>query len=437
MRVPLVVLIGMLAARARADVPDSQGLGAEAGALAGAVTAVPVGMGSVHHQPALLAPGGDRAGFVEVEAAFVMQAPAVWVSRLDGSSISISAPAREVLAVAIGTRFDLGHAFGLSNRIVLGLAAVTPLQYLFRWTTRPDERLQWYELSDADSRLSLELGLGILITDWLQIGASLRVTFDLELFTSGATTAVTTVDDPVTGTTTIDVGTRLGEDGAVRGRLAPIVGVAIRPLDILRIGLVWRASSFVDDWGWSRIQNIPGFGDVGYVHRFAHYFRPHEVALGAALRPIPELEISADLTWAHWSEGLTGNHAQPNGRFGDTFVPALGVRVTPTSGLDLLAGYAYHRAPFANFGGPTNLLISDRHLATLGAAAHVGALAGDPSIPLTIRAAFRLGIYEERTETKDWRRFESDAELARNEGRDGYRFGGVLPALQLSLEVAW
>ena len=54
------------------------------------------------------------------------------------------------------------------------------------------------------------------------------------------------------------------------------------------------------------------------------------------------------------------------------------------------------------------------------------------TLHLALEACGRLWV----PETKDWRRFESDAALARNEGRDGYRFGGVLPALQLSMEVA-
>lgn len=431
----IVVLLALLlalqvASPARADIPDSQGLGPRASAQA-ATTAVPTGYGSLQHQPALLAPGDDRAGFVEMEADLVAQFPVVWAARLDGTPLDVSLPARETLALALGARFDLLHAFGVSNVVVMGLSAVTPLQYLFRWSTRPDDRLQWYELSDADSRLSIHLGLGVRITDWLQIGASLRVTFDSELFTSAATTGVT-MDG-----STIDVGTRLGEQGTVRGRVAPIVGVAIRPIEMLRIGATWRASTLVDDWGWSRIQNIPDLGDVGFVHRFAHHFRPHEVAVGAAVRPIPELEISADLTWAHWGEGLTGNAERPVGRFGDTWVPALGARVTAIPGLDLFAGYTYLRAPYANLGGPTNLLISDRHVPSLGLGADLAALLRDTSIPFVLRGSFRLGVHEEREEIKDWRRFRSDAELAANEGAPGYRFGGVIPGFQLGVEARW
>jgi hypothetical protein len=398
---------------------------------------VPVGFASLHYDPALLAPGGEDAGFAEIEVAFAAQLPSTWIVRSDGTTLEPAAPARETLALSIGTRFDLGDLFGWPERLVAGLGVVTPLQYLFRWTTRPDDSVQWYELTDSDSRLSAYLGLAIRPLDWLSIGATLRVTLDSELFTTAAVLEVRTIVDPLTGQTIVDVVTRIGEDGSVRGRVAPIVGVAVHPIDWLRVGATWRASTFVDDWGWSRIQGIPGLGDIGYVHRFAHYFRPHEVALGAAVRPIPELEISADLVWMHWSEGLTGNHERPIGRFGDTFVPSAGVRVSPLAGLDLLAGWSYVRAPYENFGGPTNLLVSDRHVASIGLAAALGALTGDRSLPFTLRGAFRLGVYEERTETKDFRRFASDRDFDRNPGTPGYRFGGVMPSLQLSVEMAF
>ena len=235
----------------------------------------------------------------------------------------------------------------------------------------------------------------------------------------------------------IDVGAALGATGGVSPRVVPIASVAVTPIPELRVGVTYRAASYVDDWGWSRVQDVPDLGAIGYQHHFAHWVRPHELVLGVAVRPLPVLELSADLGWEHWSEAVTGNLDPARGRFGDIVVPAIGVRVTPVPGLDLLAGYRYVRAPYSNFGGPANLLVNDTHHASLGAAAAIGTLAGQADLPITLRGSFRLSVLEDSREEKDYRHFADDASWRRNPGYPGYVFGGLVPSAQLSMEVTW
>ncbi len=434
-RAGLVALILMTASVAHADLEDDLGLGPEAAALGGAVTAVPVGFASLHYAPALLAYRGMRPGGAELQIGYVFGSPVLHVTGLDGAPIN-TARIAETSSVVIGARFDLAHELGLEG-LVGAIAISTPVSSMFSYTVRPDDDVQWMTLTDGSSHLSIEAGLAYRPVEWLSFGIAARLALAVELFTSAVVTHVDTYVDATTGDNIIDVGTRIGARGAVSARVSPIASVAVMPIPELRIGVTYRGASYVDDWGWSRVQGVPGLGDIGYVHRFAHWVRPHEVSIGAAVRPIPALELSADLTWEHWAEATTGNFDAAPGRFGDIFVPAVGVRVTVIAGLDVLAGYRFVRAPFSNFGGPSNLLINDTHHASLGLAAALDTLTGQADLPFTLRGSFRLSILDEAREEKDFRRFRNDASWTGNPGYPGYVFGGVVPSVQISAEARW
>ena len=434
-----VLLASLPLSPARADVEDYLGLGAEAAAMGNAVVAVPVGYASAHYDPAMLAvsrrdPQHADRRFTELTIGFSYARPVVHATRFDGMALDARAPDASILG--LGVRFDLGQLFGIEG-LVCGLALSTPVTYLFRYHARPDDQPSWLALTDANLHLSITVGLAWRPLEWLALGAGVRTTFASELYTTASVRTVDTPIDPETGEPVIDVGTRLGESGGVYGRVLPIVGIAVMPIPELSIGLVWRASTLVDDWGWSRVQAVPSIGDLGYVHRFAHYFRPHEVVLGVAVTPVRELSFSVDLGWEHWADAISPAYAELGGRFGDILVPAIGVRASPLPWLELLAGWRFVRAPFRNFGGPTNLLVNDTHHASIGTAIDVRSLVPDLGFGAVLRASFRLAILDEHRETKDWRRFESDGQLALDPGNPGYVFGGFVPSFQLSFEARW
>lgn len=431
----IVPFIAGTTSGARADLGDDLGLGPEGAALGGAATAVPVGAMSLHYSPALLAPRDLRPGLAELALGYVYGQPFLHVRGDDGANLVTPTPA-ETSSLVIGGRFDLFHGLGLDG-VVGAIAISTPVTRLFSYSVRPDDDVQWMTLTDGASHLSILAGVGVRPVEWLSLGLALRVELGIELYTTALTRRVDMRTDPETGAPVIDLGASLGATGRVSPRVVPIASVAVTPIPELRIGITYRAASYVDDWGWSRIQDVPDLGAIGYQHRFAHWVRPQEVVLGVAVRPVSMLELSADLGWERWSEATTGNHDPAPGRFGDILVPAFGVRVTPIPGLDLLCGYRFVRAPYSNFGGPANLLVNDTHHASVGAAAALGTLMGERDLPLTIRGSFRLSILDEAREEKDFRRFPSDASWRRNPGYPGYVFGGLVPSLQLSVEVAW
>ncbi len=448
-RCAILVLTLGVAAPAWATTGDSLGFSPSDMALAGAVSARNSGVVATYYNPAALSADGV-ATFLDEDGpgaeadpsqlllGFMYARPSLYAQRLaGGATVPLAAEASDTHGLTVGTRFDIGAMFGQPG-INLGALIYLPTRDIFRWSIHADDKVQWLFLTDRTQHIGIHFGLGWRILPWLSVGAGLRVLFDTETLTSGRVTQVESVVDPDTGQSGFDVRTQLGEDVAVYGSVAPNVGLLVTPLeDRLRIGLTYRGKLFVDDWGWTRIQGVPAAGDLGYVHRFAHYFEPHTVVASVAARPIEPLWLSVDVSYARWSDGLTTNHdTLGSGRFGDTFTPALGASLALRDEVQLRAGYRYQPSPFDNFGGPTNLLDADRHVASLGAGVDLGT-AEDAEVSFTLDWALRAAFLIEREEHKDPRRFDTDLNYLRNPGRAPYRFGGVVPGASVSVQASW
>ena len=445
MRQALVVLLLFAVSPARADVENDLGLGARASALGGAVGAVGGDYAASAYNPAALSVPSDRPGVAELGLDFVTAVPALWVDGLAacgegdvaaplGDSRCVT-PVANTYGITLGGRFDIGRAFGLPG-LVLGLAIYSPVEGLVASTIRPDDTPSWLMHTDRTHHITIHAALAYRITEWLSVGLGARVIFDEEVFITGIAEGIERVRDPITGEERVVAGARLGVDTAIYGKASPTLGVLVSPLSTLHFGFAWRGELTSDDWGASRLQGIEGVGDIGFLHRFTHVFRPHELAWSASWQPIPELGISAELTWALWSAAASPNWAALEGRFGDVIIPAVGVRASVHPGVELLGGYRYMHRPYDDLGGPTNLLTSNTHTASLGLGLDLDRLIED-EVPFTLTLAGRLAILEDREEMKNGRRFESDRALLENPGYPGYRYGGLVPSVQLGVEAAW
>lgn len=429
--IALALAVGLNPRVALADVEEAVGVGVEAMSLAGAVGAVGGHPSATVYNPAGLSELGDEGPVAQLGLSFFLAVPDLWVRTLDdGASLPDVTPAPGNYGVIIGARFDVGRGLGIEG-LHLGVTIYSPVQGLVLSTIVPDDRVQWMMWTDRLTHIGVFAGLSMRLARWLSVGAGVRVTFDTETFISGATTSVADIDGDVV------VSARLGVQAAIFFRAAPVLGLRIAPIEALRLAFSWRGAIAGEDWGWARLQFIPGLPDLGFLHRFAHVVRPHALRWAAAYRVIDELEVSADLEWQLWSETVSGNNAPLEGRFGDTLVPALGVRVTPVAGIDVMAGYRYEPSPFQNFGGPTNLLAANRHLASLGLRVDLEPLIEGETVPLSIGIAGRLAFLETGTEEKNGRRFLTDDLFDANPGTPGYRYGGVVPSAQLELETRW
>ncbi len=430
----LGVVLG--APMASADVESDLGLNPRAAALGGAVGASGGDFTASAYNPAALIGRADEDGFGELSVGYVLAVPALFAESLEpGRDLEVSPPLT-ANALNLGGRFDIGTGLGVPG-LVLGFAFYAPLDGLVRSRIGPDDALSWFQLGDRTSHLSLHASLAFSIAEWLSVGVGVRVTFDEEAFITGATTDLRRVVDPATGEERVEAGTSLGIDASIYGRASPVLGLLVTPTEELRFGFAWRGRLYSDDWGWARLQGIEGVGDIGFIYRFTHVYRPHELAWSAAWRVHPTIEVSAELTWALWSEAVSPTWRTLEGRFGDTLVPAGGVRITARPGLEVMLGYRYARSPFGDLGGPTNLLSNDTHHLGFGVEADLERLVEGEDVPFTIGLAGRISILEDRTEVKNGRRFVSDRALVENPGYPGYRYGGVVPSVQMSVETAW
>lgn len=441
---------------AGAGIEDVVGLGPRAMALGGAVAARPGDFSAAYYNPAGLAPAGARreGAFFDGSVSLVWAHATLRATRPDGSNLA-TPPVPDAAGVLAGARFSLGRALGIDG-LDGGVALYLP-PHLLRWSIRPDDDPQWALLTDRAQVISAHLGVAYRLAPWVSVGVGMRLLFDVQTNTLGQVTSVRLDTDPVTGKSAVKTGTTLGTDAQVFGRVSPLAGVLLTPARGLRLAVVWRQETYADDWGSTRISGVPDLGDMGYSHHFAHYFEPTAMVFGASM-DVGRATFSADLTMSRWSDALSTNrNSFGAGRFGDTLTPAFGVELRAARALAVLGGYRYQRSPLMNFGGPTNLLDTDRHVASLGLELSLGKLfartrrgpddaQGAGSGPEETRAgafaaklvmSLAYTVLVDRTETKDFRRFASDEALLSNPGNPSYTYGGHMIAGQAGVEASF
>lgn len=429
-----------VAPRARAGLEDSLGIGPEAMALGGSFAARGGSYASTYYNPAGLAPLGEHGGFLELTIGGVYAHPELHATNAYGQNLLMPSATQggppmgvpDTGGFLLGARFSVGRPLKIDG-LSFGLSLFVP-GHFFSWFNRPDEDFRWELLDDRTQVISVHAGLAWRINKFISVGAAVRALFDTQTNVTGQVTSLGL--DPKTGQ--INVTTRLGVDSQVYGQASPILGVLVTPIDRLRFGVVYRHPSYVDDWGTTVINGVPDLGSIGYFSHFSHYYEPLEVTLAASLDVTPRFDVSADVTYARWSDAVSNNfNFWGPGRWGDTIVPAFGARYRVTDSLALMAGYRFQKSPLDNFGGPSNMLDCDRHVASLGFDLHLGKLLRQPTFDVRLTGGLQYTVLVDRTEVKDPNRFPTDALYFSNAGYPSYTYGGHMLAAQTTLEARW
>jgi long-subunit fatty acid transport protein len=443
LRLPVLALTVCLAVTleqvAFAGVEDTFALGPGPMALAGSYGARPGDFAAAYYNPAGLAPGGavvEKGGFFEASFSLVYGHPSLFVTGSRGQPLSTpSVP--DTAGAVVGTRFSLGPLFHI-NGLDMGLALYVP-SHIFQWSIRPDDTLQWALLTDRTQVFTANLAAGYRVCRGFSLGAGVRVAFDAETNITGVLTHFNPMNDQATA--------QIGTNSTVYGRAAPVVGVLFTPVDRLRVGATFRGESYIDDWGTTVVATGPqvGLGNLGYDFRFAHYFEPNEVAFSASADVSAAVSVSADVTYGEWSQALSTNRntygcglSPCDGTspiWGDTWTPAFGAKWQATRALALMAGYRFQKSPIDNFGGPSNLLDADRHVPSTGLELDLSKIV--PWLDAKVKMGLQYVILVDRTETKDFERFSSDAALEANPGYPSYSYGGHIVAGSLGVDGRW
>lgn len=421
-------LVLAFAGTARAGPEDLYGAGPRSLALAGSYAARPHDFAAVYNNPAGLPERERGEGFFEAHVGVLAIHRALHVEGPNGSYVpALATP--DSMGLQVGARFGFG---GLLRGLAGGISLWLP-RHLFRWSIAPDDDVQWAFDTDRTDVLAANFGVAYRIAPAIAIGLALRLGFAIQTNTTGQVTDVSLVKNPDTGGDVVRTGTVLGTDSQVFVRLAPIAGVLVTPVPRLRLAAVYRHRLFIDDWGSTRIQGVPDLGDLGYAHRYAHYFEPSTVTLAASFDVTRTLDVSLDAGWERWSEALTTNrNFYGEGTFGDVITIATGLRWRPARALSLYVGYKFRPSPVDPLGGPSNVIDADRHTVGLGTEVDLGSwVAG---LPLKVTLAISPTFLVTRHEVKDFRRFSSDEAWQTNPGYPSYDYGGTTFATSFGVE---
>ncbi|MGA3282197.1 MAG: outer membrane protein transport protein [Smithella sp.] len=142
------------------------------------------------------------------------------------------------------------------------------------------------------------------------------------------------------------------------------IGVLVKPVDFLQIGLAYETKSYFQDFSFNTTAGVDNI----------EFDQPQVATIGLGIKPIKDLSIGFDVEWINWSDTngqnlpkytANASGAMPwNMDWSDQFVYKLGVQYTVNPIVVLRAGYNYGKMPldssraFENIAFPA---VSEQH----------------------------------------------------------------------------
>jgi long-chain fatty acid transport protein len=205
------------------------------------------------------------------------------------------------------------------------------------------------------SQMRFAPGLSYKINDMVSIGAAVNIMY-------------ATMDFNVANA----VGQVPHEGGSAFGYGAT-VGVLVKPVDFLKIGLAYETKSTFQDFSF----NTAGGTDKLQLNQ------PQSITLGFGVKPINDLVIGFDVQWINWSqtmgENLPSFSTNASGAmswnmdWSNQFVYKIGVQYTLSPMIALRAGYNYGKMPLNSDRAFENIVfpaIVEQHI-TAGIGVHL------------------------------------------------------------------
>jgi len=272
--------LAAVAAPAGADPFDQFGLGGAAGGTAGAVTATATGAAAAHHQPG----GVARAAHPEVVAGW----SAGWMGlELDGRDAGVEAVHGTTLALAVPI------AVGPELRLGAGLALYLPDQYLARIRLAPITEPR-FVLLDNDARVVVEPVAALAYADKLGVGVGASLLADAR--SNRIAFDVGVVAGAKVGAADLDV--------ELPPRVAPLVGLWLKPHPRVRAGVTYRGQLSLD-LALDILANVEVAGvvtgDALVALRASDYFTPARLTGAIAIDVTADATLAAEVAWVRWS----------------------------------------------------------------------------------------------------------------------------------------
>ncbi len=424
---------------AHANTPeDMQGVMARTNAMGGAGTALVGDYGGAYYNPATLSYCPTNVAGVDMRHTFynLSVRGAGAAAFPDGPK-----PLRNQTRVTTGACVQLPYnvSFGLS----FGLGLQDPMTLD---QTTPNDRPMFAMYGEALEQLSVAIGVAYRPFRQLSIGfgGSILVNSDL------AFTAIVPIayDGPDPGTD--DDPLSVGIEWHLQMNAAPYVGILVSPIDQLRIGFTFRGPLYHN----LSTPALVGVSVVGLdlsiplrVQSFGWY-SPRQFAVGVSGSPIPELTLTADITYYQWgfapgpflyvnpdvdcadpgessvacALNYPGVEREALG-YRDIVVPRLGAEVKLLDGhLAVRGGYAFRPSAISlpDDARPVNLLDGDVHSVSLGFGYRIGRMPNEAPRALTPEELAEAEIdraAEEAERQAELAEYAAERERATAEGR--------------------
>ena len=196
------------------------------------------------------------------------------------------------------------------------------------------------------SQMRFSPGLSYKINDMISVGAAINAMYATMEFNAASAIG----QQPHMGASSFGYGAT--------------VGVLVKPIDFLQIGLAYETKSYFQDFAFNTNAGVDKL----------EFNQPQTATIGLGIKPVKDLLIGFDVQWIRWSEIMGQNQprytqnssgAIPfNMDWSDQFVYKVGVQYTVIPMLVLRAGYNYGKMPlnsnraFENIAFPA---VSEHH----------------------------------------------------------------------------
>jgi long-chain fatty acid transport protein len=407
---------------ARADAPDTYGVGSRNAALGSSVSASAYDWTSAYYNPAGLAQHRRLQAGIGMQAAQERLQPfedVVLGYDQDGTPIrgEVGADYDDVYGITAGISRPL------SKRLYFGAVIWSPLQRLVRIMTVDPYVPHYVFYVNRAQRITLNFALAYRITPWLRAGAGASALagshFDLDLnipagegSDENESRALIALDitptlTPVAGLQ-LDAGESWSFGATYRGEteLTTTVRQKTGSNTVITVGPSLRFTSRV------RI-------DGGFV--ILDHFTPQQVAAGGSWdAKSSRVAVSADVTWMDWSAyrgpyvdpdfddilipplGTVGVNWRnpPDVQFRDTYVPRVGAELRVADRVAIRGGYSYEMSPAPLPDGSANILDANAHVASAGLGWRFGDPSGYVKKPVTLNVHARIRALQAVTAQK-------------------------------------